>query len=264
MLVFPQVSTGASALYPLTKTSRQRTVVNTLGDGNIDVYADPDARSLAWEIQATGLTAVEWNAIEALFQATSGMWQPFTFLDPAGNLIAESETFSASAWTNGALIDLTAGITDPLGTTRATLVTNAGQGTEGVTQTLPVPGNFHYCLSVWARTDSGTSVTLTISTTGGNATKTFALGAQWARVSLAANLGQSTNSVTFSALLSAGGTIDLFGIQVEAQLGASDYKQTGTSGGVYADARFGADTITVTAQGTDVYDAVIQIVNTEN
>jgi hypothetical protein len=31
MLVFPQLSTGASALYPLTKTSRQRTVVNTLG-----------------------------------------------------------------------------------------------------------------------------------------------------------------------------------------------------------------------------------------
>jgi hypothetical protein len=264
MLVFPQLSTGASALYPLTKTSQQRTVVNTLGDGSIDLYADPDARSLGWEIQAKGLTAVEWNAIEALFQATSGMWQTFTFLDPAGNLLAESETFSASAWTNGALINLTAGVTDPFGTTRATLVTNAGQGTEGVTQTLPVPGNFHYCLSVWARTTSGTSVTLTISTLGGNATKTFVLGAQWARVSLAANLGQSTNSVTFSAQLSAGGTIDIFGMQVEAQLGASDYKQTGTTGGVYANARFGADTITVTAQGTDVYDAVIQIVNTEN
>jgi hypothetical protein len=260
MLVFPQLSTGASALYPLTKTSRQRTVVNTLGDGSIDVYADPDARSLGWEIQAKGLTAAEWGAIEALFEATSGMWQTFTFLDPAGNLLAESETFSASAWTNGALIDLTPGGSDPLGTTRATLVTNAGAGTEGVGQALPVPGNFHYCLSVWARTDSSTSLILTI----GSATKTFALGTQWARVSLSANLGLSTSSVTFSAQMSAGGAVDLFGMQVEAQLGASDYKQTGTSGGVYSNARFGADTITVTAQGTDVYDAVIQIVNTEN
>jgi hypothetical protein len=264
MLVFPQLSTGASALYPLTKTSRQRTVVNTLGDGSTDVYADPEARSLGWEMHAKGLTAAEWGAIETLFQATSGMWQPFTFLDPAGNLLAESETFSASAWTTGALINLTAGVSDPLGTTRATLVTNAGSGTEGIVQTLPVPGNYHYCLSVWARTTSGTSVQLTISTTGGSATKTFALGTQWARVSLAANLGQNTNSVTFSALLTAGGTIDIFGMQVEAQLGASDYKQTGTAGGVYANARFGADTITVTAQGTDVYDAVLQIVNTEN
>ncbi len=56
MLVFPQLSTGASALYPLTKTSRQRSVVNTLGDGSTDVYADPDAASLGWEMHAKGLT----------------------------------------------------------------------------------------------------------------------------------------------------------------------------------------------------------------
>ena len=260
MLVFPQLSTGASALYPLTRTSRQRTVLNSLGDGSVDVFADPDARSLGWEIQAKGLTAAEWGAIEALFEATSGMWQTFTFLDPVGNLLVESETFSASAWTNGALIDLTAGVSDPLGTTRATLITNAGAGTEGVAQTLPVPGNFHYCLSVWARSTSSTSLILSI----GSSSKTFALGTQWARVSLSANLGLSTNSVTFSAQMSAGGTVDLFGMQVEAQLGPSDYKQTGTSGGVYSNARFGADSITVTAQGTDVYDAVLQIVNTEN
>ena len=126
MLVFPQISTGASSLYPLTKTSRQRSVVNALGDGSTDVYSDPEARSLGWEMHAKGLTAVEWGAIETLFQATSGMWQTFTFLDPAGNLLAESETFGGSAWMNGALIDLTPGVADPFGTTRATMVTNAG------------------------------------------------------------------------------------------------------------------------------------------
>jgi hypothetical protein len=264
MLVFPQLSTGASALYPLTKTSRQRTVVNILGDGSLDIYADPNASSLGWELQATGLTAAEWNAIEALFEATSGMWQPFTFLDPVGNLLVESEDFGASAWTNGALIDLTTGANDPLGTTRATSVTNAGEATQAITQTLAVPGNFQYCLSVWASTTSGTSVTLSISTTGGSSTKTFALGAQWIRVALAANLAQSTDAVTFGVEIAAGGSINLFGMQAEAQWGPSDYKLTGTTGGVYAGARFGADKITVTAQGTDVYDAVLQIVNTEN
>lgn len=264
MLVFPQLSTGASGLYPLTKTTRQRSVVNTLGDGRIDVYADPSARSLAWELHANGLTAAEWGAIEALFQATSGMWQSFTFLDPAGNLIAESETFSASAWTNGALMALTPGAADPFGTTRATAATNASSGTEAVAQALNVPGNFHYCLSVWAMTTSGTNVTLSVSTSGGSATKTFVLGTQWTRISMAASLGLNTTSMTFGAQVSAGGSIYLFGMQVEAQLGSSDYKQTGTSGGVYANARFGADKITVTAQGTDVYDAVIQIVNMEN
>lgn len=264
MLVFPQLSTGAPALYPLIKTSRQRTVVNTLGDGSIDVYADPDAASLGWELHATGMTKAEWNAIEALFEATAGMWKPFTFLDPAGNLLAESETFSASCWTNGVLIDLSAGVIDPYGTSRATAVTNAGQAAEAVAQTLAAPGNFQYCLSVWAQTNSGTSVTLSISTTGGSATKTFAPGPQWTRISLSANLGQATQSVTFGAQIGAGGAVDLFGMQAEAQWGFSDYKETGVQGGVYPNARFGSDTISVTAEGTDVYDAVIQIVNMES
>ena len=56
------------------------------------------------------------------------MWQTFTFLDPAGNLLARERDFGAAAWTNGALIALTPGISDPLGTTRATRVINAGIG----------------------------------------------------------------------------------------------------------------------------------------
>lgn len=264
MLVFPQLSTGACALYPLTKTSRQRSVVNTLADGSTNVYADQDAASLGWELQANGLTAAEWSTIESLFVATSGMWQPFTFLDPVGNLIAESENFGSSAWTNGPLMDLTTGATDPFGTTRATSVTNAGITTEALAQTLPVPGDFHYCLSAWARTDSESAVTLSISSTGGSATKTFVLGTQWVRLSLSANLHMSTESVTFGAQLAGGESIDIFGLQAEAQIGHSDYKQTGTRAGVYAGARFATDTLTVTAQATDVFDAVIRIVNAEN
>ena len=54
MLVFPQLMTGASALYPVTRTSVQRTVVNTLGDGSTVVFADPDAAATAWELRASG------------------------------------------------------------------------------------------------------------------------------------------------------------------------------------------------------------------
>ncbi len=58
--------------------------------------------------------------------------------------------------------------------------------------------------------------------------------------------------MTFGAQLGAGASVDLFGMQVEAQLAASDYKMTGAAGGVYSKARFASDQITVTAQGTDV------------
>jgi hypothetical protein len=259
MLVFPQIVTGGSALYPVTRHSVRRTVVNTLGDGRTDVFADPDAAMTAWELRASGLTLAEWNAIETLFQATSGMWQTFTFLDPAGNLLAQSENFGATPWTNGALIQLTPGIADPLGTTRATGVVNAGQAVESVAQTLNVPGNFQYCLSVWARSMGGSSVTLAVA----NVTKVVTLGPQWQRVFAPGNPGQATTAVSFSAQLPPGASVDLFGMQAEAQIAPSDYKQTGARGGVYSKARFASDQLTVTAQGTDVYDAVIRIVDTE-
>ena len=263
MLVFPQLTTGASALYPVTTTSIQRTVVNTMGDGSTVVYADPDGAAMAWELRCTGLTAAEWTAIETLFDATLGMWQTFTFLDPTANLLLQSESFGATAWTNGALIQLTTGIGDPFGTTRATGVVNAGQAAESVAQTLNVPGSFYYTLSVWAQSSGGSNVTLTIWSTGGSVSRTFALTGEWARVQLGANLGLNTTQVTFGAQLDAGGSVNLFGVQVETQLAPSDYKQTGATGGVYAKARFAEDQITVTAQGTDVFDAVIKIVDTE-
>ena len=113
MLVFPQLTTGAAALYPVTKQGLQRTVVNALADGSTVVYADPDGAIAGWTLRATGLTLTEWNAIENLFQQTAGMAETFTFLDPVGNLLLQSENFSAGAWTPGALVQLTPGIADP-------------------------------------------------------------------------------------------------------------------------------------------------------
>jgi hypothetical protein len=264
MLVFPQLTTGAVALYPVTRQSALRTVVNTLGDGSTVIYSDPDATQTMWEIQAKGLTAAEWSSIEALFDAVAGQWQNFTLLDPAGNLFADSELLSAGAWTNGALIELTAGIGDPLGTTRATRVVNAGIAAEAVEQALAVPGNYQYSLSTWAKTIGGSSVTLTASTTGGSVATTFPLTTSWQWISIPVNLAQSTTSVTFGAQLAAGATVDLFGMQVEAQPAPSAYKMTGTNGGVYASARFASDSLMVRAQSTDVYDATIRIVSGGN
>jgi hypothetical protein len=261
MPVFPQLTTGAAALYPVTKQGLQRTVVNTLADGTVVVYADPNGTIAGWNLRATGLTLAEWNAIESLFEQTAGMSANFTLLDPIGNLLLQSEAFTTGAWTAGALMQLTPGITDPLGTTRATGLVNTGQASASVAQILNVPGNFHYCLSVWVRSTSGSALTLAVA----NVSKTFAAGSQWSRVYLSANPGQTGGTtVTFEAQVAAGGSVQLFGMQAEAQLGPSDYKVTGASGGVYSNARFGSDQITVTAQGTDVYDAVIQIVNTES
>jgi len=64
MLVFPQLTTGAAALYPVTKQGLRRTVVNTMADGSTVVYADADASIAGWTLRATGLTLAEWNATQ--------------------------------------------------------------------------------------------------------------------------------------------------------------------------------------------------------
>jgi hypothetical protein len=156
---------------------------------------------------------------------------------------------------------LTAGVADPLGTTRATTIVNAAETAEGVAQTLAVPGNFQYCLSAWVRSSGGSSVILAV----GASTQTVPTSAVWNRVALAANAGLTTaTSVAFGLHIAAGASIDVFGLQVEAQLAPSDYKMTGASGDVYSQARFASDQVTVTTQGTDVYDAIIRIVSPEN
>jgi hypothetical protein len=261
MLFFPQLSTGGSAGYPILKRRLKRTVVNVLGDGSKDVFADSDFALVEWEMHANGLTAAEWAAIDSLVQQAVGKWQTFTFLDPTGNLLAESETLSSTAWTTGGLIELTAGAADPLGTTRATTIVNAGGTAAGVDQTLAVPGSFQYALSAWVRSAGGSSVIFTV----GASTQTIQTSSAWNRVSLAANAGLGTaGSVAFGLQIAAGASIDVFGLQVEAQLAPSNYKMTGASGDVYSQARFASDQVTVTAQGTDVYDAVIRIVSPEN
>ena len=130
----------------------------------------------------------------------------------------------------------------------------SGVAVGGLRQTLSIPSNFRYVMSVWGR---GSGVTLT----AGGASLFVALTGAWRRVSLPVDLGGSSESVTFGAVVAAGGYADLFGMQVEAQPGVSTYQKTGARGGVHSRARFDGGIFSVRAQGTDVYDAVVRIVS---
>jgi len=259
MLVFPQMTTGTVGVYPLTRSRHRRTVQNSLRDGGKVTYADPDWTEKRWELECVGLTGDELGAIQGLFDAATGRLGTFTFLEPAGNLLAESENFAASEWDNSVLVSMTSGIDDPFGGTGAMRATNAGPVAGDVAQVLAVPGDFQYTLSVWIRGAVG----LFASTAGGSEARLFD-SIEWRRVTLPIGLGLATESVTFGVRLSAGATVDLFGMQVDAQLGTSGYQKTGAGGGVHSHARFGSDVLTVRARGTDVYDAAIRIVSKGN
>jgi hypothetical protein len=265
MLYFPQLSTGAASIYPVKRRRAARTVVNAMADGRRVVYADPDVSLWMWDLRPAGLTEGEWEAVQALFEAVSGRFGGFTFLEPAGNLLAQSEAFDAPEWDNGPLIGLTPGIDDPFGGTAAMRALNSsGVSAEPVAQTLEVPGNYTFALSVWARAVAGSGVTLFASTAGAEVERSFGLGTQWSRVSIPVSLAQATESVTFGVKIAAAAQVDLFGMQVDAQPAPGGYQKTAAQGGVHTHARFAHDSLVVRAQATDVFDTAVRIISKGN
>jgi hypothetical protein len=262
MRVFPQLTTGAAALYPVRRKRLRRTVVNTLADGSSVTYSDPDSAATHWELEASGLSEAEWTAIETLFAEAEGRLGVFTFLEPAGNLLAQSEEMDAAEWDADALVAVSVGVSDPLGGTGAALVASTSPVAAELGQVLGVPGDFRYTLSAWVRQATSGSVTLFASTTGGEVAEPFALSSTWRRISMPVDLGLETETVKFGVRFAAGGgSVEVFGMQVEAQPAAGEYQRTGAKSGVHSHARFMDDALTVRARGTDVYDAVMRIVS---
>lgn len=117
------------------------------------------------------VSTAELATLSAFFDTCLGRFNSFIFLDPGGNLINNSENFSASSW-SGASVGAT-GVTDPFGGTRASTVSGSID-----TIVIPLgnlPANFILCVSIWCRALSGgQSMTLGFQ---GLQTQTWALPA---------------------------------------------------------------------------------------
>lgn len=261
MLVFPQLTTGSAALYPIRRRRSARTVRNELRDGATVVYRDPDWVRTEWELEAAGWTAAEWAAVEELFEAARGQFGTFTFLDPAGNLLCQSEALEAPEWDRGPLVMVAEGIDDPMGGSSARRVTNGGPADADIYQTLAVPGDFVYALSGWVRASGTQMVTLFAETVGAAVERRFEAREEWRRVWMTVGLDAPTEEVLFGVRLALGQALDLFGLQVEAQPGVGDYQRTGSRGGVHSRARFASDVLNVQARSSDAFDSVVRIVS---
>jgi hypothetical protein len=239
MLVFPQI-----AQYPLRKRERARTIVNAMRDGSRVTYADADERTTEWDLRLAALTVEEWQSIETLAIASEGRLRNFTFLDPTANLLRRSEELDTSEW-----------VKDPLMVIDGAVITNTGQVAQRISQTLEVPGWFHYTFSARARSTGGVTMTLV----RGAEARAFEVGATWARYVTSGNLNSTDEQVTFAVELPAGGQVELGGMQVEAQTGASVYKKTTSQGGVYPNARFMDDALRGVAQGPNQFAGTLRI-----
>jgi len=260
MLYFPQLSSGATGQFPIARQRSARTVVNRSGQGYQVKRADPAAAITEWHLSFDEMSDQELAALEALFQAVEGRLTPFTFLDPADNLLAWSAQQNQPVWQAGPLLTLTGGVADPMGGTSAYQATNPTAATSTLQQSINAPGSLVYCLSLYARSDQSTRVWLV----RGSATDARAISPQWTRLTSAGQLQDATDSISFGIALDPGSTVDVFGIQAEAQATASTYKQTAETGGVYPNARFRDDLLRITTAGPSRHSCELDIVNVEH
>ena len=152
--------------FPVRKIRRARTVVNQAADGSTIKLADPLGAVTEWDLTYTDLSDAEASALLTFYVAVEGTLTGFTFLDPAGNLLAASDDLNQAAWQKDPLLSLTGSVNDPLGGTLAWRLTNGGAAEQALGQTLEAPGAYLYCLSAYVRAATASSVGLTIGSQG--------------------------------------------------------------------------------------------------
>ena len=255
MQCFPQLLTGASSQFPIQKRNDTRTVRNLCWDGREIKLADPAWSSIEWQLTFRELVDAEIASLLEFFVGAEGTLGTFTFLDPTDNLLAWSEKFDEAAWQKDALLGVSGGVEDRMGSTLAFHVTNPTGAPLRLRQTLNVPGGYYYSLSVWARSNAPGEITLVRGSESGRR----AVGTGWNRLVFAANSESTETSVAFGIQLAPGTSIDLYGAQVEAQIGASPYKKTTSAGGVYPATRFRDNAVAVSMLGPCRHSCTIHL-----
>jgi hypothetical protein len=234
------------AQLPIIKRSRQRTVVNRMADGRKVKLADPAAGLTEWQLEYRDLSDDEAEILQDFFEKTEGSLNSFTFVDPTANLLASSDALDSAAWLKEPLLTLSGG---PEGWR----LTNGGAAPQRVTQTIPAPSDFTYCLSVYARSESRGQITLV----AGERTADRPLIPEWRRV----RLGVAIDDPTFGVEVAPGASLEVRGMQVEGQRGASIGKPTTTMGGIYEGARFRDDDLDLVATGVNRHWCLVTIVH---
>jgi hypothetical protein len=245
MQAYPQLASGALSQFPVRKIRHSRTVVNRAADGSTIKLADPAAEVTEWVLTYTDLTDEEAIALETFFETMEGTLNGFTFLDPAGNLLAWSDQLDNEAWQADPLLSLTGSISDPVGGVNAWRLTNNGGAEQMIGQTLASPGDYQYCLSGYVRATRVTNVRLAI---GGHADQRR-VTTEWRRIARNCSGDPHSTSVRFAIGIGAGDVVDVYGLQTEAQSAPSGYKAS-SRGGIYEDAHLGDDVLAITT--TDV------------
>ena len=259
-LYFPQLATGAMAQFPFSKTRSVRTVQNVATDGSMIVAADPGSARIVWNLRYNELSIAEMQTLQAFFAACNGPFSAFTFIDPASNMLLYSSDLTNAAWISGPNIRVTSGIADPTGGIAAFQITNTGQIAETMAQTIAVPANYQYCLSVSVQSAAaGSTITLIRSGSSASAKVSYSCKATWSRLVTQGKLNDAGNTLTVAVQLQPGQSFDLFAPQLEAQVEPSAYRSTSSISGVYPNSHWASNQLIFSANGPSSFATAFSI-----
>ncbi|MFN7920750.1 MAG: hypothetical protein U0Q16_11670 [Bryobacteraceae bacterium] len=253
MPYYPQLATGNVAQYPAVKRHRTRTIANEAVEGSLVSLADTAAEEIQWELSYSGLSQTEREVLDGFFTAREGRLETFVFPDPLGNLLALSDDPAVAPWQRDPLVQFTAGASDPMGTSHAIHVVNAGGAAQAFRQSIDVPGSYRCCFSFWAK---GAGAVFAMKRAGIG--RSMVAENTWQRFEFTSAPGGTAPSV-FSVELGPGAVMDIYGLQVEPQEAAGGYRRTAGAGDVYPQARFDMDESVWVAEGVDSFSTTVKI-----
>jgi hypothetical protein len=212
---------------------------------------------VGWTLKFSDLTADEVQVLWSLFQSAEGRLYSFLFLDPSANLLCWSDDLTQSVWSKDPGLEFSA-VQDAFGGTSGTQIANGAAAVQSVVQTTNAPATLQYCLSAYLRSDTpGTQATFEI---GGGAKLTASVSGTWQRWQATAG-GGAGEQATFGLSIPAGTTVEVCGLQTEAQPAAGVYKNTTAMGGVFPNSRFDQDTLGITATEAGLFACNLRIVS---
>lgn len=255
---YPQLSSGALAQYQVRRY--RRTGVSRLETASGLVAGAPsEAQWLEWRFAYRGLTGAEARALGDLFEACRGRLESFHFLDPMANLLRGSEDLAGADWERDSGVVLTAGAVDAEVRGRVYALSNGGGAVAGIRQSLPVDRGYAYALSCFARAAAGAAVTLSAGGAGPAVAMAEVVGAAWRRLWLPVRLEEAGLGLVCEVRVGSGVSVELCGVQLEAQPTPGGYKHSATGGALFNSARFGMDELAVVAEEQDSFRADVTV-----
>lgn len=258
MLLYPQLLSGATAQFPLQRTYSVSNVINKQEDGSCYRATSVDPPLLSWELRYKHLTDLEVDTLKDFFEAARGRSNTFTFLDPAGNLLAWSEDLSKAVWEKSPLLTVVALDTD---FPKVSSLTGRGAGAPRISQLLACPASALINFSLMARTDGSGALHVAVSDASGRAEKSFMLDRTWRRYSVSHQGSGQSEGKTTELSFDEGMQIEVTQLCVSAQPGPGSYVKSSGLSGVRTSTRFDQDTFTVTAANQNDFSCVVKLRN---